>query len=183
MSVADTRAHVAAPPAPAPRTWLRKRRRTRFFAGYAFVLSAFWIALLVDVEGNRLTYERNGGLVLFVLLFLALAAASAWLGVRVARCGLWIGADEIAVRGPLRTSHIPTGSAERFEPRVQGAGNGTPCPVLMRSQGSPVAVWALGSEAFTFGYRRALGDMQPLCEELNGLLASVRPAARSSAGA
>jgi len=183
MSVAHTRAHGADPPAPAPSTWLRKRRRTRFFAAYAFALSAFWIALLVHVAGNRLMYERNGRLAVFVMLFLALAAASAGLGVRVASCGLWIGTDEIVVRGPLRTSHVPIGYAERFEPCVKGAGNGTPCPVLLRTDGRSVGVWALGSEALTFGYRRALEDMRPLCEELNGLLASVRPSARSTAGA
>ena len=71
-------------------------------------------------------------------------------------------------------------SVERFHPGVAGAGNGTPCPVLVRTDGRPVGVWALGSEAFTFGYRRALEDMRPLCEELDKLLAGVQPSAQAA---
>jgi len=177
--MADDRTHAHASagpaPAPAPATWMRKRRRTLLFAGYAFALSAFWIAMIFDVAGKPSVYGPNGGLAVFVLFFLALAAASAGLGVRVARCGLWIDAGEIVVRGPLRTWRVAAGCAERFEPGVAGPGNGTPCPVLVRTDGKHIGVWALGSEALTFGYKRALEDLRPLCEQLDTILAGVRP--------
>jgi hypothetical protein len=175
MPIDDTRAPGPSSPAVAPHTWIRKRRRTVGFAVYAYLLSAFWIAMIFDVTGKRATYEHNGGLAVFVLFFLALAGASAALGVRFARSGLWISADEILVRGPLRTKRIATHDVERFEPGVHGRRSGFPCPILMRADGRSVGVWALGSEALTFSYRRALDDMRPLCEELERLLATIRP--------
>jgi hypothetical protein len=181
MCAVPTRSHDPGSPFLATGSWMRRRRRTLLFAGYAFVLSGFWIAMIFDVAGKQSVYEHNGGLAVFVLFFLVLAAASATLGVRVARCGLWIGADELVVRGPLRTWHVAAGCAEGFEPGVTGSGNRMPCPVLTRTDGRPVGVWALGSDALTFGYRRALMDMHPLCEALNGLLANIEAQAQAAA--
>jgi hypothetical protein len=175
MAIDDTRAPGPSSPALAPDTWIRRRRRTIGFATYSFLLSAFWIAMIFDVAGKKATYEHNGGLAVFVLFFLALAGASAALGVRFARSGLWVSADGVVVRGPLRTKRITTHDIERFEPGVHGPGSGFPCPILMRTDGQSVGVWALGSEALTFSYRRALEDMRPLCEELDRLLATIKP--------
>src|SRR5271154_1119421 len=95
MHAADTRPDEPASPAVAPSTWIRKRRRTALFATYAFALSAFWIAMIFDVAAKTSAYEHNGGLAVFVLFFLALAAASAGLGWRLARCGVWMNADGV----------------------------------------------------------------------------------------
>jgi hypothetical protein len=175
MAIDDTRAAGPGAPALAPNVWIRKRLRTVGFAAYSFLLSAFWIAMIFDVAGKKATYEHNGGLAVYVLFFLALAAASSALGARFARSGLWVSADGVLVRGPLRTKRIAQHEIARFEPGVHGPGNGFPCPILMRIDGRAVGVWALGSEALTFSHRRALEDMRPLCDELDRLLASVNP--------
>jgi NADH:ubiquinone oxidoreductase subunit K len=179
MPVDDTRADGSGSPAVAPDTWIRKRRRTALFAAYALLLSAFWVAMIFDVAAKKSVYEHNGGLPVFVLFFLALAAASAALGLRLARAGLWMSADGIVVRGPLKTWRVSAQAVERFEPSVAGPGNGTPCPTLTRTDGRPIGVWALGSEALTLTYRQHLDDMDPLCEELNRLLATIQASAHT----
>jgi hypothetical protein len=175
MAIDHTRAPGPGSPAVATNMWMRKRRRTAGFAAYSFLLSAFWIAMIFDVAGKKATYEHNGGLGVFVLFFLVLAGASTALGVRFARSGLWVSADGALVRVPLRTKRIAAHDIELFEPGVHGPGNGVPCPILMRTDGRSVGVWALGSDALTFSSRRALESMRPLCEELDRLLATVKP--------
>jgi len=162
-----------------PEVWLRKRRRTLVFAAYSFALAAFWIGMIFDVAADRATYAHNGGLAPFVLFFLALALPSTLLGVRCARSGLWVGAGGVIVRGPLRTWRMQLGDVQRFEAGVAGPGNGIPCPQLVRAHGRPVGVFALGSESFVFGYRRALDQMKPLCEQLNALLETLRAQAET----
>jgi len=168
-----------------PGTWIRSRRRTVVFSAYAFLLSGFWIAMIFVVASNRAAYEANGGLAVFVVLFLALAIPSAILGVRLARSGVWIDSEEVVVRGPLRTREIPAERVTRFEPGVKGPGNGTPCPTIVLSDGRSVGVWALGSEALRVSFERHLEDMGPICDALDGALAAARgttAAARATAG-
>ena len=55
--------------------------------------------------------------------------------------------------GPLRTWEVPGNSAVSFSPGVQPSyGNGTPCPILTRSDGSTIGVWALGREGLVWGF-------------------------------
>ncbi len=159
--------------------WIRKPRRTLGFATCAFLNSAFWIWMLVNVASKPRFVAHNGGLLPFVVFFLVVALGSAAAGRRLARCGLWIGSEGIVVRGPLRTRRLTVQDVERIEPGVQrpgDAGNGTPCPILRLADGSAVGVWALGTEGLRSGYRRHLEDMQPMCDQLNQLLISAKSA-------
>ena len=94
----------------------------------------------------------------------------------IARSGLWIGTDGIVIRGPLRTRRVPGDSVVSFAPGVEaGYGNGTPCPVLTRSDGSKIGIWALGREGLVWNFGEHLEEMRPLCDELNVQLDVLYP--------
>ncbi len=111
-----------------------------------------------------------------VVFFLVFAAPCVWFGWQIARAGLWIGPDGLVIRGPLRKWKVQPSEAVRFAPGVQrGAGNGTPCPILERVDGTPVGVWALGREGLIWSFDNYLEELKPLCDWLNQLLEEQYP--------
>jgi hypothetical protein len=83
--------------------------------------------------------------------------------------------DQIVIRNPFRTWTIPIDDADSFAEGVaSGSGNGTPCPLLRRRHGRPVGVWALGGDGVIGRFGRYVRDLQPLCDELNAALASLK---------
>jgi hypothetical protein len=153
--------------------WIRNRRRTRVWAALAVLWSVVFACLLV-IPGNL----SVGGYVVLGALYFGIAALGLVLARRVATAGVWIGPEGIVVRGPFRTRSVRLADAETFVPGLQGGGgNGTPCPTLKRRGGRAVGVWALGRRNIVFRYQRLFGEIQPLCDELNQLLANVQSAA------
>lgn len=154
--------------------WMRNGRRTRAWAALAVVWSAACVVLLTrtgELHGDLTTV----GYAVFGVFYLGMAGLGLLLGWRVARSGLWIGADGIVVRGPFRTRSVALADAGRFAPGLQGrGGNGTPCPMLQRTGTRAVGVWALGRRNIWFRYERLCREIQPLCDELNQLIARVR---------
>jgi hypothetical protein len=151
--------------------WLRNSRRTRAWA----TISAAWsivFAGLIFVPG-RLPAERSAGeTVALIAFYFGIGAIGLVLAFRVARAGVWIGSDEIVIRGPFRTRAIPAGDAGRFAPRLQGrGGNGVPCPMLERRGHGVAGVWALGQRNVWLRYSRMCDELQPLCDGLNELVA------------
>jgi hypothetical protein len=109
------------------------------------------------------------------VFFFGIASLGIALAYRVARAGVWIAPDGIVVRGPFRTHSVAVDDAGRFVPGLQGrGGNGTPCPLLQRRDRPAVGVWGLGRRNIWFRYQRLCQEIQPLCDELNVLVASVR---------
>jgi hypothetical protein len=160
--------------------WIRNRRRTRVWAAVAVLWSVVFACLILvsgDLQGHRTVGEYLGlGAFYFGIAGLGMAFAG-----RVAMAGLWIGPDGIVVRGPFRTQSVSIADAGVFVPGLQGgAGNGTPCPVLERKVGRPVGVWALGRRNVVFRYRRLFAEIQPLCDELNALVETLRSASASA---
>jgi hypothetical protein len=158
----------------APRVWIRNRRRTRAWAGIAVVWSvAFACLLLISGDLDRHpTLDETLGLGAF---YFGIAAVGLVFAARVARAGLWIAADGIVVRGPFRTQSVALDDAARFSPGLQGAGgNGTPCPMLERRDRRAVGVWALGRRNMWFRYQRVCQEIQPLCDELDALVRTLR---------
>jgi hypothetical protein len=130
----------------------------------------------------------------------ALGLTIAW---RTATAGLRIDSNAIVVRGPLKTRRVPLPEAAGFTPGLTTGlfSAGTPCPVLKTANAGWVYVWALGlfAPSFITGYyegagvvrtadpqvvQRWRGDqvsmprepkqrLQPLCDKLNELLASL----------
>ncbi len=156
--------------------WMRNGRRTRVWGAIAALWSVLFACLLfgpTGADGNvpTLAYLLTG---VFYFGVAAVGLALAW---RVLRAGVWIAPDGIVVRGPFRTQSVALSDAVRFVPGLQGrGGNGTPCPMLERRDRRAVGVWALGRRNIWFRYERLCREIQPLCDELNSLVASMRPA-------
>lgn len=111
-----------------------------------------------------------------VAFFVVFAGPCGWVAWRVATSGLWIGPEGLVIRGLFRSWAVRPAEALRFAPGVEkGAGNGTPCPMLERTDGDPVGVWALGREGWVWSYDRHLEELEPLCERLNQLLKQQQP--------
>jgi hypothetical protein len=154
--------------------WMRNGRRTRAWAAMAVLWSVVFACLLFrpsDLHGNVTTVGYLGlGVFYFGIAGLGMALAG-----RVAKAGLRIGPDGLVVRGPFRTQSVALHDAVRFVPGLQGrGGNGTPCPMLERQTRRAVGVWALGRRNIWFRYDRLCQEIQPLCDELNLLLATLR---------
>lgn len=160
-----------------PNTWIRKQRRTRQFATFAvcWSLAMLVIPLIVLLGDNSNWHNTPGNDVGLSLFFVALAAPGFWMARRLAGAGLWMGADSIMVRGPVRTRTLALADVNSFAPGVlAGGNNGTPCPVLKRAHGPAVGVWALGREGVFWRYARYADEMEPLCDELNDLLRKLK---------
>jgi hypothetical protein len=106
--------------------------------------------------------------------FLGMAALGLLLAHRLRQAGVWLGPDRVVVRNPLRTWMIPLSDATGFAGGVAaGGGNGTPCPLLRRRHGRPVGIWALGREGVVWHFGRYQYELEPLCDQLNVVLADL----------
>jgi hypothetical protein len=106
-----------------------------------------------------------------------------WVARRVARAGLWVAADGVVVRNPLRTLTLSVNDVASFSPGVaRGVGNGTPCPILKSKQGVVIGIWALGRDGLAWRMTRYLHEMEPLCEDLNALLHGLQEGKPSPRG-
>jgi hypothetical protein len=163
----------------APNAWIRNRRRTRAWAGMAALWSLVFAGLLF-LPGHAPSPANPGAFVVVGAFYFGIAALGIVFARRVARAGLWIGTNGIVVRGPFRTCTVALDDAELFGPGLQGrGGNGVPCPMLTRRDGPAVGVWALGRRNIWFRYRQICQEIEPLCGELNELVAGIRTAAPS----
>jgi hypothetical protein len=163
----------------APNAWIRNRRRTRAWAAMAALWSVVFGGLLF-LPGHAPSDDGPGAYVVVVAFYFGIAALGIVFAGRVARAGLWIGANAIVVRGPFRTWSVALDDAEVFGPGLQGhGGNGVPCPMLKRRDGPAVGVWALGRRNIWFRYRHVCQEIEPLCGELNQVVAWMRTAAPS----
>jgi hypothetical protein len=157
-----------------PSVWIRNRRRTRAWAAIAVVWSVVFACLLF-VTGDLNGSSALGEILVLGAFYFGIAAVGIVVAVRVARAGVWVGPDGIVVRGPFRTQPVALDEAERFFPGLQGrGGNGTPCPMLERRGKRAVGVWALGRRNIFFDYQRLCQEIQPLCNELNELVETLR---------
>jgi hypothetical protein len=160
----------------APNAWIRNRRRTRAWAGIAALWSVIFAGLLF-LPGHAPSHASPGAFAVVGAFYFGIAALGIVFARRVARAGLWIGTTGIVVRGPFRTCTVALDDAEFFGPGLQGrGGNGVPCPLLTRRDGPAVGVWALGRRNIWFRYRQICQEIEPLCGDLNELVAGMRTA-------
>ena len=159
----------------APSVWLRNRRRTRAWAAIAAAWSVIF-AGLVFIPGRIPAGGPAGETVALIAFYLGIGAIGLVLACRVARAGVRIGPHAIVIRGPFMTHSVALADAGRFVSGLQGrGGNGVPCPMLERHGRAAAGVWALGRRNIWFRYARISQELQPLCDELNALLATLRP--------
>ena len=161
---------------PGLNTWMRPRSRHRahaMFLGFMAFCNAA-LSLVVAVMGRSLDEGAAAAMLLVV------AAGCGVVAYRTYHAGLWIAADGIVIRGPLWTSRVAVDAAESFFAGVQdGAGNGTPCPMLATGDGRAIGVWALGRQGVVWRYPRYLRELEPVCTELNRLLECAKAKPRS----
>lgn len=163
-------------PAVRPNDRLHRPLRIRVCIFSASVMIVFYFVLALQLASDSRSDLGVTPVIGGAVFFLAFAVPSAWLAWRISRAGLWIGADGILIRGPLRTWRIRQSEAVRFVPGVQsGPGNGTPCPMLERVKGAEVGVWALGIEGLIWKFDEYLEELEPLCGQLNELLEEQLP--------
>ncbi len=157
-------------------SWLRRPSRLRWFVISFVAIVGVIVAIVLPKLIGAAENGRGWSAVAGAVAIIALGAPYVYFAWRISRSGIWIGADGIVIRGPLRTRRIPGSSAVSFAPGVQpGAGNGTPCPILTRADGSEIGVWALGRESLVWNFGDRLEEMRPLCDELNALLEDLYP--------
>jgi hypothetical protein len=131
--------------------------------------------VLLSVSHTHHPDNSIGAFLAIVAFCLCLAVPGLFLARRLSNAGVWIGADGIVVRNPVRTIPVPLRDAESFVPGVaSGGGNGTPCPILKRKHGRPVGVWALGREGVVWRFGRYQHEMEPLCDQLNTVLRTLQ---------
>jgi hypothetical protein len=158
----------------APGVWLRNRRRTRAWASVSVAWSLAF-ASLVFIPGRLPANAPAAATIMLIALYFGIAGLGLALARRVARAGVRIANDGIVIRGPFRTQSVALTDAERFAPGLQGrGGNGVPCPILARQSRGAAGVWALGQRNIWFRYRRVCRELQPLCDDLNGLVDALR---------
>lgn len=156
--------------------WLRRPGRTNFFALYALAGALLFLGIPFIARASS---SRSAGP--SVGTFIPLLASCWCIGVpallfarRLSRAGLWIAADGVVIRNPLRTIVVPLSDAEEFIAGIAGGGNGRPCPILKRRHDRAVGVWALGHEGVIWRFNRYVTEMQPVCDELNAVLRGLR---------
>jgi hypothetical protein len=160
----------------APGVWMRRESWRLGNAAVAAVFGLFCIAAGVDasISGRATGANRIGLAVMFALL----AIVSGAVLTRILRAGLRIAPDGVVMRGVLRTHSFSVYEVTGFAPGVRGSA----VPLLDHHHGQPVGMFALGRTRLLSS--RAGADaqrLQPLCHELNTLLATTQ-ASQSATG-
>jgi hypothetical protein len=163
----------------APDVWIRKRGiGTVLYVGYAAASSLFFASGGIALLLSPWTDGSVASVVVFDLACGAMAALSLRFAVRMARAGLRISADGVLLRGVLRTHRLPLAAVEGFKAgSYPGGALRTEAGVnLVLREGRSLRVWAMrkGAPTGRRGLNEALADLQPLCDELNGLLQEMK---------
>jgi hypothetical protein len=119
---------------------------------------------MVQSAQRRASEPREGSAA--AALFLPYAAAGEAVARRYARRGLLVSSDGIVVRNLLTTQTIALDDAQRFTPGVRGGLNG-PRPMLTCRTRASVGAGGLAIAPPSWRYERALGDLEPACEQLS----------------
>ena len=155
----------------APGTWMRRPMFTLgsaacwlgFFA--LFVYLAVYVAVLK--QHWHTTPANRWGL---VALMTVIAVPCGIVAIRFARAGVWMAADGIVLRGPLRTRTVRLDDVERFAPK--SGNNQQPFPWLQRTHDRR----SLAVTALSHGILRSRGAryLPALCDDLNAVLKSLQ---------
>ncbi|HEY8083489.1 MAG TPA: hypothetical protein VIE64_08070 [Solirubrobacterales bacterium] len=162
-----------------PGTWMRKRGPAIWLgAPVLAVIGLFFAAGVIFAPMDASPGESIGTLVAVELMLIAIAALFITAAVRMARAGLRISAQGVSLRGVLRTWNLSLAEVEQFVPGTFSSGlvRSDIGVKLAQRQGNDLIVWAMRGSAPSSGDKleAALTELQPLCDELNELLYSMR---------
>jgi hypothetical protein len=163
----------------APDAWIRRDDTGRAVAAILSGLAAMVFAVLTVIALFAAVPDADTGTAVAVVgLLAAFTAIFAWLAIRLVAAGVRIDPGEVRLRGMLRTRRIPLGEVERFE-----AGVFSSLPLhdeigvrILRRGGRDLDVWALGGGSVVGEgeLEAGLSLLEPLCDQLNGLLEEAR---------
>jgi len=143
------------------------------------VLTALLLIVLVAIGVVALIGAIDGNGFALVVFVLAVPFAY-WSGracSRVPTASLTIGAEEIVVVGPLRTTRVLTGHADAFVAELRPSVTGGQPTVSLRYDGfRSVGLWIFNRYSAPSRFERDIEALAPLVEELNGALAKARQA-------
>jgi hypothetical protein len=149
--------------------WLRSTTRSVGIGGALLIYAAVFTWLAFH------HHEREGALEVVspvvTVMALLFAVPGYVLGIRQLRCGLWIDHDVVLVRGMFRTLRLAPNEVDGFKPEMRIS----PSPLLHRKHGQPIIVGALAHGGFSKARQAGcLRALEPVCDQLNALLASVQ---------
>jgi len=156
--------------------WMRRESWRLGNAAMAAAFGLFCIAMGLEASVSGRATEGNA--IGLVVIFALLAIVSGAFLIRILRAGLRIGPDGVVMRGVLGTHSFSASEVTGFAPGVRGSA----VPLLSHNHGRPVGVFALGRTSLLRSSAGADAQrLQPLCGELNALLATTQ-AAESAPG-
>jgi hypothetical protein len=163
----------------APGAWMRKRGiGTLLLVAYAGVFSVAFATGGVAILFGLGSGGPLGAMLAVDLICWGVAALAIRFAVRMALAGLRISSSEVCLRGVLRTHTFPLSGVEGFAPAAYpgGALRSEVGVKLMQREGHDLRVWAMrkGAPSGKKGLKEAKDGFQPLCEELNRLLQTMR---------
>jgi hypothetical protein len=161
--------------------WMRDRHfATWFFALFFAAVSLFFAAgaIAMPIAGETQPGESLVLRVITELMVIVVAILAGALAVRTFNAGLLISSQGVTLRGVLRTRDFSLPEVKRFVPGIFSSGLvRTEIGVkLERREGYDLAIWAMrgGAPSSEDGLEDAMAGLQPLCDELNALLYSIR---------
>jgi hypothetical protein len=167
-------------PVVAPRVWLCRRRRQRglsLFAGAGGALSASAAVVTLVTAVAGVVHDSPRDLALACATMALLASGLLLCAARLWRAGLWVAAEGVVVRGPLRTHRFALADVAAVHAGIQpGATNGSPGVLLLLEDGRCIPVWALSNEGWIWRMQRYVHAWEPVCAQLEDLIESLRRA-------
>lgn len=160
--------------------WIRNREPWNYIgAGAAALISACLVFELIHSFAVREEPASVGFVLLGVVVFGAMIAVCGWWGSRMLSLGLRIDPTGVTIRGVVRTRVVPLDQVKCFEPGSLGAGGALRTAYgvkLVRQNAHALPIRALRFGGFTgkANLERARAKWQPVCDELNALLVTVR---------
>lgn len=163
----------------APDSWVRKDDTGRAMAMILSGLAALVFAVLAPIAVlSAADGAPAAALAAIAVSCVVGAALFSFLALRLSMAGVMISAGEVRLRGILRTRRLPADEVERFEP---GFFSSVPLRdevgvrIVRRGGGRDLDVWALGGGPVEGDgeLEARLAALEPICEELNELLAEA----------
>jgi Bacterial PH domain len=159
--------------------WIRNREPWNYIGAGAAALFAAWMVFEAIHAFAVRDEPASAGLIIFAsVVFATIAGSALWWGSRMVSLGVRVDPRGVTIRGVVRTRFVPMEQVKCFEQGTLGTG-GLRIAYgirLVRRDAHPLPIRALRFGEFNgkASLARAHAKWQPVCDELNALLGSLR---------